>query len=205
MIRTIDAKHLIGEPGINQHFATLVSNYRKQRGYENHQQFAERLKLRKKVITRLEEGGGSVSLGDYFIISMYLGIKVVDLWYFVANQQPCPLARIAIPDHSKKLYGLNEKYYRDANYAKLCRVIDTHVAEHMANLIENCGKSFDEIREPIGKTRSTISKIKSGSRVLRLSELATFCEIIGVQSKDVIIHIMNRMEQTRKESGKAKF
>lgn len=207
MIRTISTEQLLGDPGINETFAASVSTFRVERNYKNQKDLAARLKIGKKAVARLEEGGGCASVGDYFIISMYLGIKVVDFWRYVSGKELCQLNQVVVPEHSTstKLYGLKEKFYRDSDYKQLCTAIDNCLAEHMGELIDDCNKTFEQICQPFGKVRSMLSKIKDGSRVLRLSELEAICKVISVKSEGVIMEVMNRMDEVRKVSDKPKF
>ena len=205
MIRVVQDRFLIGDLGINVHFAAMVKTFREERGYANQKAFADRLGIRKKPINRVEEKGGCASIGDFFIISMYLGVKALDFWRHISSVQHCELSQVAIPEHSKKVYGLNEKYYRDADYASLCKVIDDCAIEYIQAQIDSCDKSYDLIANQLGKYRSLVSKVRAGLRTLRLTEIEKLCEVLQVTSESLIVEILKSMEAHREVSPKSKF
>ena len=113
---------MIANSAINHKFAELVTIFRQQRGY-NQKKFAARLRVNKKVIIRLEQDGGCASIGDYFLICLCLGIKVVDFWRYLLTDETCTLAQLDLPIRPNNLYGLHDAY-KTHEYNLACKQIE---------------------------------------------------------------------------------
>lgn len=199
MIRIVNPNDLFGDPGINQQFSLSVLEFRKERGYDQ-MAFARRLRLSQSNLSRLEERGGCASLGDFYIMSMYLGIKVLDFWRHICCKEHCLITQIEIATHSSLVCGLNERFYRDTDYIKLCKQIEVCLSTHLKELVRDCDKTYEQIANILGKGSSLVPDIINGRRVLRLSELNALCEAIQVKSEGIIMEITTRMEAARLEA-----
>lgn len=204
MIRVFKVKDVLGDNGINETFARLITKFRTDRGHTV-PKFAELLGVQPKAINRLEQEGACASVGDLLIMSMYLGLKASQFWSTIRAKSDAEIEDLEYGDHATSVYGLNEEYYRKASYADLCKGIEKVVAGKLKTLIKNNSKSHNEIASELGRPRNIVAKIGDGDKIVRLSDLEKLCEVLGVESEQVIDDVVTTMEQLRIRSGKRSF